>query len=453
MTILIGIKQALVRDLWALRLRRLRPRASEASDSDGAARSSQVFSSQSEGESSTGVESSGSTRSQQPTRGPSKGPNLIELFSLQYVGMMLLRIPATVADFQKWIDSGELLYYCASKELPLSMRDRLPGTYQDQLEPSDLISPERLQRGIHDIAILLNTDFGMAVPPMNHPLVLYRWIKELALPMEVFVATRRLARVLEVDFACTANIQPRANMGLRYPEVRLMTLVVISTKLLFPFDNARRYPKFSVDLSALRMDWEIWVKVQSRKQDNVDQGHDLSFKEAFTMGEKDSLDLEDERLDQYLDWYESNIASEEIRERGPAGRPANFRKALFQIFPSQLQSTAVRRAQSSAEEREKTSAEKLRQVQAALLPQRIVSDEEGAEGVPRPGSSYLRYRDPPELQGPIAVFHERAAEQAGISLRRLVRAVWAMEKMLHKHETELDTTNRANAVGARTSRG
>ncbi len=116
-----------------------------------------------------------------------------------------------------------------------------------------------------------------------------------------------------------------------------MALVVIATKLLFPFDDARRQPKSPSDMTALKMDWEVWQQVQGRgnvaADDNGASSH-LTYANAFTMTESQSVELADDRLDQYLDWCEGNIASEEVRERGRAGRDAEFRRTLFRMFPT-----------------------------------------------------------------------------------------------------------------------
>jgi RNA polymerase I-specific transcription initiation factor RRN7 len=314
---------------------------------------------------------------------------------------MLLRIPITVADLTDWVNAGELCYYRASKEIPLSMRDRLPGHLQEQLEPQDLVAPETLQRKMLEWLTTLTDTFGMAVPPINHPPVLYRWVQELSLPLEVYVGAQRLGRVLNVDHCYRLNAKAGTLMSLRYPEIRLMALVVITTKLLFPFDNGRRYPATSNELAALRMDWKVWDEQQQK--DPAGPDHDLSngetsernhlpFRDAFSMTEAGSLDLAGDSLDQYLDWCENHIASEEVRERGRAGREADFRRALFRMFPSgDPQRNNGTRAAVEMRDPGKSSADRLRQVQGALRPERVVVDE-GSDDVPRAGSSYAQYR-------------------------------------------------------------
>lgn len=319
------------------------------------------------------------------------------------------------------------------------MRDRLPGHFQEQLEPQDVLKPDTLHRKVLDLLTTLDSDFGMAAPPLNDSLVLYRWIRSLSLPLEIYIAVQRLARVLELDYSYSLDAKAWSNIALRCPEIRLMTLVVMSTKLIFSFDGVKRYPKSANDLAALEMDWDVWSNVHSQTGDldgeTVSSNH-LSFQDAFTMTESQSLDLADDRLDEYLNWYEGNIASEQVRQRGRAGRDAEFRRTLFKMFPTDdpKQSIATR-AQAEISSFGNTS-EQLLHVQSALRAKRI-APVEGSDDVPRTGTSYIQYKTEDELSGTTRLFHERAAALAGYSLSGLARAVFVMERRLMKIEKGL----------------
>ncbi|KAK1092593.1 hypothetical protein LTR48_004050 [Friedmanniomyces endolithicus] len=169
-----------VRDLWALRLQRLRTRVSYDSDTETDTQS-HFFSSQSEGEASASDESARSRKH--------RGKKID--------GTLLLREPVLVADLHRWASDGELPYYHASNNVPLSMRERLLAVYQELLEPKLLGKPEKLHNHVLGLMRSFATEFGMALPPINHPLILYRWMRKLALPIEVFAATSRLARLTD----------------------------------------------------------------------------------------------------------------------------------------------------------------------------------------------------------------------------------------------------------------
>lgn len=42
--------------------------------------------------------------------------------------------------------------------------------------------PERMHRGFVELGVYYNRRFGIALPPLNMPLVLYRHIKRMAVP-------------------------------------------------------------------------------------------------------------------------------------------------------------------------------------------------------------------------------------------------------------------------------
>lgn len=58
-------------------------------------------------------------------------------------------------------------------------------------------------------------------------------------------------------------------------------------------------------------------------------------------------------------------------------------------------------------------------------------DAEDIDGeVKRLGSDYRSYKDIDELEGTVKRFYEVVAEAAGLSVKDLVRAVYALEQML-----------------------
>lgn len=453
--------QAITRDLWALRLRRLQNRVTYDSETDTEGQS-QVFSSQSEGESVGSQTTRGSRRRQQANT--SGAVSLSETLALCYIGMLLLRVPFTVADFVSRVDKGELLYYQAAKHVPGNLRERLPGEFQVLLEPQHLLRPSILHQRILKLATLLSNEFGMVLPPVNQPLLLFRWMQELALPIEVYAATQRLAHTLHVEFTLypagqqpAPSVLPRSQV-LRYPEVQLMAFLVVSTKLFFPLDDIDRHPVSANDLSALQMDWSAWVATHSSapnpdvSQHQTQTPH-MTFPEAFNISETDCLTMGDEELDRYLDWYEENLASENVREQGRAGRDADFRRTLMRMFPTQssrptassslpLRGEAESEGNSGGEDtslahQASDATQRLRQVQHALRPKKIAvsaGGEEGDEGVPRAGSFYRRHREVKDLEGPVRLLYTKAADLAGTSLENMIKAVFLTERQLQKGE-------------------
>ncbi|KAI7119099.1 hypothetical protein KC352_g33403 [Hortaea werneckii] len=285
---------------------------------------------------------------------------------------------------------------------------------------------------------IFGAEFGMAMQPINSTLVLYRWVRELALPIEVYAATQRLAHTLELDFSFTSRSKMKRNETvLQYPEVHLMAVVVVATKLLFPFDDIKRYPGSASDLSALSLKWSAWVDLHSQSQEDPKPSGTLSYEQSMSFSQLDAAQAAGERLDEYMDWFEHNIASEDVRERGQAGKDADFRRALFQLFPVNGEETDADRRNSKAPAQDDVVTRTIREVQSTLKPNRTIEAGSDERAVNRVGSFYRRYRTVEELEGPAMVFYQRSAGLAGTSIEDLVRAVFLIESKLHTHESKL----------------
>lgn len=363
----------------------------------------------------------------------------MELLSICYMATLLLRIPMTVADVHKWVNDGRLLYYRASQEVPLGMRERLPPRYQLLLEPQDLLPPERLHKSILEILTMYNKEFGMAIPPINGPLVLYRWVRDLALPIEIFAACQRLGKILSIDDTFILKSKAGTNVVLRYPEPQLMALVVVATKLLFPFDDIERQCHTATDLSSLSLNWDAWTEMHKTEEDSVDKPR-LSFNQAFDFSEADCLTAADETLDAYLDWFGDNLASEDIREHGQAAQDADLRRKLFRMFPNESVRQAQGRTNSSIGG--ETSAKKPRPGQGPLLREAVIHPSDIGNAY-RVGSFYRRFRSVQDLSGPAQVLYEKAAALAGLSLESLVQAVFSSERKLEKKEEHIRKSRNA----------
>jgi RNA polymerase I-specific transcription initiation factor RRN7 len=439
---------------------------------------SQVFSSQSENESGASQTTRGSRRRRQAkTDG---AINLSETIVICYLGALLLRLPCTVADLISRVDDGALLYYRAGREVPGNLKERLPGEFQVLLEPQTVLKTTNLHRKILELGTLLSAEFGMVLPAINHPLLLHRWMQDLALPIEVYAATQRLARLLGVGFTLHLEGKTSSKRVLRYPEVRLMALLVVSTKLFFPIDDVERYPLAANDLSVLQMDWPAWVtehksnKIShgggdpdsSSNDDNdstscnkTETARSMTFPEGSQITETDCLAMGDAELDRYLDWYETNLASESVREHGRAGRDADFRRTLMRMFPTQSSSrpTVATSASASASASASnptptgdgedtnlvdTTTQRLRQVQQNLRLKKIVVSggeneddlNQSENDIARVGSFYRRHREAKELDGPTRLLYSKAAELAGVSLEGITAAVFATERKLQMLE-------------------
>lgn len=345
--------------------------------------------------------------------------------------MILLHLPVSTADLCQWISDGDLLYYYSSKAAPPDLRRRLPAYLQRQLEPESVLRGQHLHLAVSETIMHLSEQYGMHCPPINSTLLLYRWLKILALPIEIFAAVRRISRMLEIKF--DHNHTARSNLA-RMPELLLMALVVVAVKLLFPLDGIDRYSASTNDLSALSMDWDAWTAAA----DNTNDADHLNYQDALTATETSCLALGSDGLDQYLDWYQENIASEHVNERGPAARNADFRRAILSMFPTAI----VTQPTLENNEDHDSIAKRLWQSQSELSPRRILHDQHRPpQGV---GTHYRRYRRTEDLLSGskgVLKLYELAAQHSGVSIELIIRAVLYIESKLEREEMARRRTN------------
>ena len=84
-----------------------------------------------------------------------------------------------------------------------------------------------------------------------------------------------------------------------YPEIQLMSLIVIVTKLSQPFDDILRSPENDSDPTTMRMNWEKWQEIMAEEPiDGLRRGEEVKDKDV------DVLSMTGKKLDDYLDWYQ-----------------------------------------------------------------------------------------------------------------------------------------------------
>lgn len=136
-----------MRDLWSLRLQKLTAGIEDADQAEGA---SQKFSSHLE----AAPDAEDGNVKKTATVG-SVSPTLVETLGLCYLGMLLLRLPVSVGDIYRfvqtltpaerflsraeppkfsWATKEEILFFRAIRTVPLEMREKLPGEYHTALD-------------------------------------------------------------------------------------------------------------------------------------------------------------------------------------------------------------------------------------------------------------------------------------------------------------------------------
>ena len=84
-----------------------------------------------------------------------------------------------------------------------------------------------------------------------------------------------------------------------------MSLIVVATKLLFPFDKTKRYPTSVNEPASQAINWDAWEHYQRTFETReVEAGHIGKGKEILTT-EQDALNMVPTQMDDYMDWFEN----------------------------------------------------------------------------------------------------------------------------------------------------
>ncbi|CAI6330662.1 unnamed protein product [Periconia digitata] len=411
--------EAIVHDLWALRIMGLESKITEQKQ--------EFDSSQAAAASDTGTETD---------RGPSKSPshvlqdtpNLVDCLALCYLGIRTLRLPITPGDIHAWTTNMKMPYRGAIKLLEIDMRDQLPGTYRDVLDPNSLLSFKTLYSSLISIQAAFEDEYGIEWPPLNVPVILFRFMKELALPLEIYPATRRLATLLQYDFTC--NSQKRKIVSVEHlPEAHLIGCLVVCVKLLYPFDGARRYPTSIDEPATMKLDWNQRASIMRKsKQPTENSENKYIAEELINLRPEDVPFMNGDQIDQYLAFYQENFVDEPYINA--EGKSSDFQRAMHDMFPIQSNKPS-QPIQELPESHMQRSWEIVQSVQSILEPQTVIAEDDG-QGIRRPGRDYVAYKKESDLPENAQAFYEEAARIAGFSLEMLVSVVFSTESRIRR---------------------
>jgi RNA polymerase I-specific transcription initiation factor RRN7 len=327
---------------------------------------------------------------------------------------------------------------------------RLPGEYRQALDTTRTLPDcDTIQNAVHNRVKWFNISFGLVMPPINQSLMLLDYVRKLAVPLEVHTVARRLNTITNFDFSypdSTATTEKTRRSVTAFPEIQLMSLVIIATKFLFPFDSdlVERYPTDPNDPTILRMNWKSWL-IAKKAYDSATNAS-LQTNRALKPGSEikstdhDILEMADDQLDAYMDWYQRTWIKPDNTTRD-RDDDAGIDREILDMFPlrklPQEQST-VEEYRQRLEDNDAKLTERIKTVQAALTTKRAISEEEEVKenlGILRPGSRYPQYRKLEDLsyaEEVVRVFHEEAAKTACSSTKALVLAVNSAEEKIEK---------------------
>ncbi len=401
----------------------------------------QLFSTQSETEDSGTAAIEGR---ESKTRHLENAPKMIDTVALCYLAILLLRLPISLGNVYGWIMEEGFIYLRAIAAIPRVMRQKLPLTlrraFHVRTGAPDL---GRLYNTTSNLAAVFQEAFGMDMPKLNYPLLLFRFISDLALPLDVFPSVQRMGQLIKYDFGFPTSTQKYTHIA-DHPESQLISLLVIAIKLFHPFDDIERHPTKAKEPSTLTVNWIAWNKVYSHPIIRPQSQGRRSIQNFFEKTENDVFDMSHQETDQYLDWFQRTWLDVEPNERGT---DIDFRKALCDIFP--INATEPTTANEPESEQLAVAREKLQRVKiiqsSLILHQPFEEREDLEEECLRPGSRYRHYRSSQDIPQNARLFFETVAKLVGLSIDMLVTTVFETEMKLQnwvrqqrKKETGMD---------------
>lgn len=86
-----------------------------------------------------------------------------------------------------------------------------------------------------------------------------------------------------------------------YPEIRLMSLIIVATKLSQPFDDIARFSESESDPSTVQIDWARWAEIMAEPPtDGLRKGKEIHVMDQEVVG------MSEKAVDDYLDWFQEN---------------------------------------------------------------------------------------------------------------------------------------------------
>ncbi|EUC32493.1 hypothetical protein COCCADRAFT_27029 [Bipolaris zeicola 26-R-13] len=411
--------ETVVYDLWALRIAQLESRIASNEDPNADSQPQpQTFSTLESEDDLTDTEK-GHVHGKKRKRGKmlSTAPNLNDCLLLCYLGIKTLRLPVTPGDIHAWVTDNKLPYWRAIKLVPLSMRDRLLPVYRAVLDPSAPFTYTRFYRLLTDLQISYGADHGIIWPPLNVPLLLFRYLKELALPLELYGATRCLAELLSYDFA--PHYENKKRMGIRYiAEAQLASCLIVCTKLLCPFSSDQLCWRFSAGKTVAVMNWDVWCKEMSGVNDKDTDTGRFTTEEMAKLQNEDVFSMGSEDMDRYLDFYADAFLDDAAIQR--TKRTDYFREALFDMFPIEKETKhPTKSSYPKLSLQQELGVVKSVHSMMATIP----NTEDDSGQILRAGQAYRIWETQEDLPEVARVFYEKIGRLAGLPMDMLLLAV------------------------------
>lgn len=229
-----------------------------------------------------------------------------------------------------------------------------------------------------------------------------------------------MTRVLHLQFAFDMN-KKRFKL-LDHPDILLVSCIVFSAKLLYPFDGEERFPVSYRDPSSLQIDWGKWKELM---RDVASEG--LERRDINKLQPEDAWTMSDRKIDDYLDWYEETQIN--------SGRETQELRELFPLSQRRHQVSRRDLTEEEIDERLKTAQSYIKSAAPTLRGWSM-----------RTGDDHALYRSVDDLPETARAFYGKAAELSGMSLGKLVKSVYALERSVNRWSIQQKKAERGSIV-------
>ncbi|KAH0600579.1 hypothetical protein MHUMG1_01577 [Metarhizium humberi] len=149
-------------------------------------------------------------------------------------------------------------YLRAFQELPREIQERMPSSYANVMKLCSRsgLNGEDLYRTVIDTVLSYRLNYDMTFPELNYVPMAVQYAKHLCLPVEAIAVARRLASALDLMFYFPVS---KAKLYfLDNPEVQLISLLVVATKMCFPLDPSQPSLLDPAGCCLPQFNWASW---------------------------------------------------------------------------------------------------------------------------------------------------------------------------------------------------
>lgn len=258
--------------------------------------------------------------------------SIINTISITFLSCTVLRLPIYIYDITRWVAHYKFPYASIHNIVPKDMMDKLGMDYRKAFVTYPRLSGGTVYLYTRDMAQYFAKHYQLRVPPTLIEPLLFKIVRDLFLPPEVYSAALKLLKVCDVTADWT-----KPGAGSCQPEGDCFAAVFLCAKLCYGLDDIKRIPKRDTEPAHQIVDWELWESMV-RKVWVED--------EAFgQIKGQDPLTWDDAKVDRFLNWMDKCfLQSEEVIE---TAEEYSHLKRYLQIFPRQrAQSTETAPAEN-----------------------------------------------------------------------------------------------------------